>query len=164
MTFFLYGPPASGKSTLAVKLAAASGGVPIDLDERIVQHIGMTIAEYFEKFGEAEFRKIEGRVLRETIDEASSGCRIVALGGGALLDEANRKVCEAAGRVVCLDAPSDKELERRIADGKNSRPLGNRLAERAEHYASFPYRISKFPAVILILIPVMTQFIPTHIF
>ncbi len=80
---------------------------------------------------------------------------IVSLGGGALLDEDNRRQVEAAGAVICLSA-SQETLVKRLAQSRVERPLlqpvqgksGDRiaavrqnleklLAERAVHYHSF---------------------------
>lgn len=80
-TLYIYGPPASGKSTLARKLSAFYGRESIDLDKAICEREGCSIPEIFEKYGEAGFRKIESEVLREI------KAPIVALGGGTLLNE-----------------------------------------------------------------------------
>ena len=55
---FLYGAPASGKSTLGRALAERLGLHFVDLDERIVAEAGMTIPEIFKSRGEAVFRDI----------------------------------------------------------------------------------------------------------
>lgn len=129
-TLYLYGPPASGKSTMARKLALEFGRDMVDLDEEIVRRTGMPIAEYFSAFGEAAFRKIEGEALR------SVNAPIVALGGGALLDPENRAYAESNGFVVVLDVDAET-IARRIEAASGERPLGDKFAERREHYASF---------------------------
>jgi len=134
---FLYGPPASGKSTLGRKLAAKRGSAFVDLDEEIVRREGMSIPEIFAARGEPGFRDAESAAL-EAVVAAANGPMVVALGGGTLLREANRRLCEAAGTVYCLKAPSAEELARRIGLAAGSRPLGDQARERAEHYASFP--------------------------
>ncbi len=135
---FLYGAPASGKTTLGEKLAARLGCRFVDLDAQIVANAGRSIPEIFATVGEAAFRDLESQALREvaTLDTA-----VVALGGGTLLREENRQFAEAVGTVFCLATPSVEELERRIGSAAGSRPLGNKAQERAAHYASFPHRI-----------------------
>ena len=137
--FYLYGAPASGKTTLGRELARRTGRPFVDLDGFIAEREGRAIAEMFKTEGEAYFRKAESAALR-AVDMPGA---VVALGGGTLLDPANRAFCESRGAVVCLDAPDPAELSRRIALGGASRPLGDCAEERAAHYASFPRRIAK---------------------
>ena len=145
MTLFLYGPPASGKTTLGRELAARLGAAFVDLDEEIVRTAGRSIAEIFAADGEAAFRARESAALDEVVARAAQEqSMVVALGGGTLLDGRNRALCEKAGLVVCLEAPSAEERARRIAETAGSRPLGDRAVERAAHYASFPNRLAAF--------------------
>lgn len=143
-TLFLYGPPASGKSTWAKRIAAATGWTLVDLDAEIVKAAGRTIPEIFAAEGEAVFRAIEKDCLRRICEDA--GTKVVALGGGALLDSENRATAEAAGRVVLLDCDVET-LKSRMTGG--DRPLSVDAAKlealvkaRAAHYASFPRRIA----------------------
>ena len=142
---FLYGAPASGKSTLGKVLAERLGAKFVDLDERIVAKAGKPIPEIFASSGEAAFRDLESKALRESLapkDNRPATNLVVSLGGGTLLREENRRFCEENGAVFCIDTPSDEELERRIGSAAGSRPLGNKARERASHYASFPNRIA----------------------
>lgn len=141
-TLYLYGPPASGKSTLARKLSRDFGRMSIDLDDEIVKRVGMSIPEYFAVFGEPAFRKVEGEVLR------SVDAPIVALGGGTLLDPENRRYAEEHGFVAVLDVDAET-IARRIEAAKGSRPLGDKLAERRAHYASFEHHIDADTKVML---------------
>ncbi|MCR5839070.1 MAG: bifunctional shikimate kinase/3-dehydroquinate synthase [Kiritimatiellae bacterium] len=137
---FLYGAPASGKSTLGKALAERLGAGFVDLDERIVAEAGMSIPEIFKTRGEAAFRDLESKVLREVVSEP----KVVSLGGGTLLRDENRALCEESGTIFCIDTPSDEELARRIGAAPGSRPLGDKAKERAAHYASFPNRVAAF--------------------
>lgn len=139
---YLYGPPASGKSTLARRLAREFGRLAIDLDEEIERRIGVSIPQYFATHGEAAFRKIESEVLRNV------DAPIVALGGGTLLDPTNREFAESHGMVAVLDV-DDEAIARRIEAAKGTRPLGNKLAERRAHYASFIHHIDGDTKVML---------------
>ncbi len=141
MNLFLYGPPASGKTTLGKRLAQAIGWRSIDLDEEIVKTAGRPIRDIFAEEGEPAFRKLESETLVRVVEESVTNT-IVSLGGGTLLNPANRAFAEAHGLVWCLDAPSAEERARRIAAGGNVRPLGDKALERAPHYASFPSRIA----------------------
>ena len=151
---FLYGAPASGKSTLGKALAERLGAGFVDLDERIVAEAGMSIPEIFKTRGEAAFRDIESKVLQEvvsasyeklsTLNFELSTLTVVSLGGGTLLRDENRSLCEENGTIFCIDTPSDEELARRIGAAPGSRPLGDKAKERAAHYASFPNRVAAF--------------------
>jgi shikimate kinase/3-dehydroquinate synthase len=156
LKIFLYGPSGSGKSTLGRRLAENLGLPFVDLDESIEKQAGYTIPEIFRRQGEAGFRQLEKQNLRSLL-EAPEG--VVSLGGGALLDEDNRRQVESAGPVLCLYAPVDtlvKRLSRsRIQrpllqstqgeanDGANSvrQNLEALLARREDHYRSFPLRL-----------------------
>ena len=139
---FLYGAPASGKTTLGKRLATALKTAFIDLDAVIVDQAGKTIPAVFASEGEEGFRNRESAAL-EMIVKSNAGA-VIALGGGTLLRDANRKLCENAGMIWCIDTPSETELARRIGSAPGTRPLGDKARERAPHYASFPNRIAAF--------------------
>ena len=139
---FLYGPPASGKSTLGKRLATALKTTFVDLDAVIAERAGMSISEVFAAEGEDGFRDRESAALKMVSD--SNVDAVIALGGGTLLREANRKLCEEKGAIWCLDTPPEAELARRIGSAPGSRPLGDKARERASHYASFPNRVAAF--------------------
>ena len=143
-SLFLYGPPASGKSTWAKKIAAATGWKLVDLDAEIVKAEERSIPEIFVAGGEKGFRAIEKRELTRVCASETSAPQgqVVALGGGALLDDDCRRMAEAAGRVVVLDCDLET-LKSRLTGG--DRPLSADIAKlealvvsRAAHYASFP--------------------------
>lgn len=141
--FFLTGAPASGKTTLGRKLAERLSVPFFDLDDEISAAAGRSIPEIFSSDGEAAFRALESAALRRLVSSAPRPS-VVALGGGALLRDSNRALCEAAGTVFCLESPGEEELSRRIKADAARRPLGNRAKDRAEHYASFPNRVAAF--------------------
>ncbi len=146
MILYLYGAPASGKTTLGRRLAAALGVDFVDLDAAIVARAGKPISEIFAKDGEAAFRALESLTLVATGDEFSQTGRpaVVALGGGTLLDAGSRAFCERTGAVFCLEAPTAEERARRLGLAPGTRPLGDRAQERAAHYAGFPCRVAAF--------------------
>lgn len=135
-TIYLAGAPASGKTTLGARLASALGVAFVDLDDEIVRREGRSIPEIFASDGEAGFRDIEARTLGQTVGG------VVALGGGTLLRESSRELCESRGTVFCLDAPTEAERARRLMSAPGSRPMGDMAEARAAHYASFPNRVA----------------------
>ncbi len=142
---YLYGAPGSGKSTYARRLAAEKGMALVDLDGEIEKSEGVTIAEIFASRGEKAFREIEKAALRRV---SALRNHVVALGGGALLDEESRALAESTGRVVFIECARE-ELLRRVKLS-SARPLlaGNAqarleklLEERAAHYSLFKERV-----------------------
>ena len=144
-TLFLYGPPATGKSTCARNLAVALGKTAIDLDTLVEQRVGMTIPEYVAKAGGEAFRDAETETLRALCNERPDA--VVALGGGTLLRPQNRAMAEACGPIVCIVTPPEvlaKRVERKAGSrpfSKDAVALRKTLEERREHYASFPLRV-----------------------
>ncbi len=147
MNLYLYGPPASGKSTVGRFLAQHTGFGYVDLDTLIETIAGKSIPEIFEREGETGFRRIEKAAL-ERVTRVTN--QIVALGGGALLDEENRRSVENSGMIFCLQAEM-KTLKKRLSRDETQRPLlaedqlnklEQLLQKRKEHYASFRYQIS----------------------
>lgn len=141
----LFGPPGVGKSEVGRLLAERLDRRFVDSDELIVGQAGAPIAEIFERQGEPAFRRLERQVCLELAREAG---RVVALGGGALLEAETRAVLEDTGTVYCLHA--DRENLVRRLDRGDGRPLlspdgGRSLSElldkRASAYASFPNQV-----------------------
>ncbi|WP_336659525.1 shikimate kinase [Leucobacter sp. USHLN153] len=92
------GPMAAGKTSLGKRVARELGVPFVDTDAVIVRQHG-AITDFFAKHGEPEFRRVEAEVIAEEL--AAEGCRIVALGGGAVLTERTRELL-AAHPVVLL--------------------------------------------------------------
>jgi shikimate kinase len=114
----LVGMPGSGKSTVGRQLSRRLGLPFFDSDHLIEQHLGCTIKDFFAREGEAAFRDVEERVIRDAMQGASS---VLATGGGAVLREANRLNLRTGGQVVYLRS-SAEELYRRLRHDR-VRPL-----------------------------------------
>lgn len=119
MRVYLTGFMASGKSTVGPKAAARLGQPFLDLDRLITAHDGRSIPAIFAEDGEEHFRTLETEMLHQT---AETDDLVVALGGGALVDDANRAFAREHGLVVYLQVPVDTILER-VADDATERPL-----------------------------------------
>jgi shikimate kinase len=115
----LVGMMGAGKSTVGALAAAALGWRFVDVDAEVEQRAGMTVSELFARCGEPEFRRVESELLAECLGE--TGPAVVAVGGGAVLDPANRARIADAGTVVWLRGRPDT-LAARVGDGE-LRPL-----------------------------------------
>jgi shikimate kinase len=119
MRIYLIGFMASGKSTVGPKVAARLGCTFLDLDRLIAVRDGRSIPQIFAEDGEERFRELETAALEETADRDDL---VVALGGGALVDDDNRAFAQEHGRVVYLEIGPDTVLDR-VADEADRRPL-----------------------------------------
>jgi shikimate kinase/3-dehydroquinate synthase len=82
----------AGKSVAAREAAGVLGGEALDSDARLEQELGMPIAAFFERHGEAEFRRREEAVAAELLDRADGAA--IALGGGSLASERVREALQ----------------------------------------------------------------------
>ncbi|WP_328824886.1 shikimate kinase [Uliginosibacterium aquaticum] len=115
---YLVGLMGSGKTTIGRQLARRMGRAFYDSDHEIVHRTGVRIPIIFELEGEAGFRRRETQVIAELAQE---GGVVVATGGGAVLDPANRACMKESGWVIYLDVPTHILLERTRHD--TNRPL-----------------------------------------
>src|SRR4051812_1385007 len=112
MSLFLIGYRGSGKSTVGRRLADRLWQEFLDSDELIVRQAGKTIREIFEQEGEPGFRDRESLVVRELA--AVPEDQVIALGGGAVLREENRRALRDGGHKVIYLKCEPAELHRRI--------------------------------------------------
>lgn len=96
----------AGKSTLGARVAKELGWRFVDLDEEIVRAEQQSIADIFDTVGEVRFRELESIALAAMLKESGV---VLALGGGALETEANRRLLagDPATLLVYLAAPLD---------------------------------------------------------
>ena len=117
-TVVMVGMMGAGKTAVGTALARVLAVDFLDSDEEIVRAADRSIAEIFDRDGEAFFRAREtevlGRLLRGT------PC-VLSTGGGAFLAEANRRLIHEAGVSVWLRADLDL-LWHRVRH-KTTRPL-----------------------------------------
>jgi len=109
------------KNAPANALARQLGCGMIDLDSFITDREGRSPAEIIVQDSEPSFREIETRTLRVVLEE--NAARVIALGGGAWMIEANRTlVAQHDCLSVWLDAPFELCWER-IQSSGTPRPL-----------------------------------------
>ncbi len=136
-----------GKSTVGRALADELGWSFFDLDDEIESGAGSTVSEIFDTHGEPVFRAMESSALAKRVRAVQSGHpEVIALGGGALMNDKNFELVSNHGVVVWLDAPFDL-IEKRVA-AESHRPLARdpgKLRElfeiRSPRYALAHYRV-----------------------
>jgi shikimate kinase len=125
----------SGKSTVAAALGRALNLTVTDLDDIITSNTGRTPGEIIEEDGENAFRELETQFLKQVLNRSTA--QVIALGGGAWIQDQNRKLITQHGGVsVWLDAPFEL-CWKRIAAMVSNRPLAK---DRAGAQALFARR------------------------
>ncbi len=135
----------TGKSTVGQLVAARLDFEFVDTDAVIEARTGKTIAEIFASDGEPTFRALEAAVCAELVNATQ---RVIAVGGGALVNPSVQKVMVDHSLVICLTCDLDMIIQR-VGDAP-ARPLfsvdreklARLLASRAGHYASLPFHVN----------------------
>ncbi len=114
----LVGLMGAGKTSIGRRLAARLGLPFRDADAEIELAAGCSIPELFARWGEADFRAGESRVIRRLL---AGDPLVLATGGGAFMDPETRAAIRADSVSVWLrvDLPV---LVRRVS-GRSNRPL-----------------------------------------
>jgi shikimate kinase/3-dehydroquinate synthase len=106
----------AGKSSAARAVAAELGVQALDSDHEIERELGEPIESYFDRHGEAAFRRVEEETIVRLLERPD--LRVLALGGGALGSE---RVQDALRRHVVVYLDVDTESAWRRCGGR--RPL-----------------------------------------
>jgi shikimate kinase len=107
-----------GKSTVGRRLAKRLDLPFVDSDSAIEDASGFSAAEVYERFGEADFRDGERRLVARLIE---GEVRVIATGGGAYVDPRTRELLNERAITIWLDAPVDILTER--TGRRDTRPL-----------------------------------------
>lgn len=136
----------TGKTTVAKRLCALTGGEFIDTDDIIEKEAGMPISEIFAAFGEEHFRNMESDVIKRLSGKKGA---IISLGGGAVIRRSNIDLLRKNNLVFCLEADIER-VYRNIGGNTATRPLlsGKTMEEakalldsRKEAYANCDYAV-----------------------
>lgn len=117
-TVVLVGMMGSGKTAVGTTLARILDVPFLDSDAEIERAANYSIAEIFERDGEAFFRDKETQVLTRLLEDHNG---ILSTGGGAYMSDRNRQLISEMGVAVWLRA--DLELLWSRVRHKNTRPL-----------------------------------------
>jgi len=118
-----------GKSTAGRLLAETLGWDYVDTDDEVPRRAGKGIKEIWEQDGEAEFRRLEAEAVADVASRPAPA--VVALGGGAVLDERSRRIIKDSGLVVWLRADPGTLFGRLGPQAGKGRPLLRQGPEEA---------------------------------
>ena len=107
-----------GKTAVGRRLAQVMKVKFVDSDEAIEKAAGLSISEIFEKYGEAHFRDRERAVIARLIEDQAG---VIAIGGGAFVDDETRNLILKKAVAIWLKAPIPLLVER--TSRRNTRPL-----------------------------------------
>ena len=116
----LIGLRGAGKSTLGAMLAKAIGAPFIELDREIERESGTRLAEIFDLYGQAAYRRYERRALETVIERHASA--VIATGGSIVSEPATFDLLLSACYTVWLTAAPEEHMSRVVAQG-DTRPM-----------------------------------------
>ncbi len=115
---YLIGPMGTGKTAVGKHLGRLLDLPFVDSDAEIQRAAGVDIPYIFDEEGEEGFRKREHQALAELCLREPI---VLATGGGAILDPANRELLKQHGVVIFLQTSVAQQLQR-VGSGRG-RPL-----------------------------------------
>jgi len=142
----LIGMMGAGKTAVGRALSGRLGVPMKDSDAEIVASAQLTIAEIFERYGEAFFREKETQVIDRLLDGPPA---ILSTGGGAWMAVRNRTLLTRRAAVLWLEADLDllwsrvrhKTTRPLLRTDDPRRTLEEILVERTPVYGLAPLRV-----------------------
>lgn len=135
----LIGMSGCGKSILGELAAQRLGKTFVDGDDEIVKKIGMSIYDYFQLYGESEFRDREEEVFKELSEKSN---QVISTSGGAVTRKANINRLKGNGRVMWIQ----RDLS--LLHHGEGRPLAPNLDAVKKLYESRQHLYSGYAEVI----------------
>jgi shikimate dehydrogenase len=130
----LTGMPSCGKTSVGKALSERLSNSFVDSDSEIVVSEGKPIPEIFAEKGEEYFRGVETDVIHSL---ALQNTRVIATGGGAVLNKSNTDILRENGRIYFINRPLEELIttdDRPLSS--NREMLEKRYNERYSIYAS----------------------------
>ncbi|MEH6545836.1 MAG: helix-turn-helix transcriptional regulator [Sneathiella sp.] len=116
----LIGLRGAGKSTLGPLLSEKLGFEFVELNKRIENEFGATLAEIFSLAGQPSFRRFERRCLQDIIDSHDN--IVISTGGSIVADEKTYSLLLQHTHVIWLQATPDEHMSRVVEQG-DLRPM-----------------------------------------
>jgi len=120
----LIGLRGGGKSTLGHLLAAEIGVPFIELDREIERQSGMDLAELFEMFGQATFRRMERTALESALEKHPRF--VLATGGGLVTEPSTFELLLTSCLTIWVRAKPDEHMKRVVEQG-DLRPISGNM-------------------------------------
>jgi XRE family aerobic/anaerobic benzoate catabolism transcriptional regulator len=118
----LLGLRGAGKSTVGRVLAERLDRPFIELDARVEEAAGLSLAEIWELHDEAYYRRLEGEVLSKILENAPRA--VLATGGGIVAEPTTWERLRRSTLTIWLKARPQAHWERVVAQGDH-RPMAN---------------------------------------
>ncbi len=126
-TIVMIGMMGSGKSTVGRRLASRLALPFVDSDHEIELAAGCSVPQFFERYGEAEFRAGERRVIGRQLERPML---VLSTGGGAFMNTETRALIQ--NRAVSVWLKVDSAILAKRVGRRNDRPMLERYANPAE--------------------------------
>ena len=134
----------SGKSVVGAVVADLARAPFHDLDLMVEDEAGMEIPDIFATQGEAAFRALEKAILPRALEPGA----VVALGGGAVMDDANWSFVTARAIPVYLEVPFTTlwdrihvQQGRPLIAGRSQSEVEALFEARRQRYDLSPHRV-----------------------
>jgi shikimate kinase len=127
MNIYLVGYMGSGKSTVGKLLSAKIGFSHLDLDDFFEETYKISIMDFFKKYDEGTFRKLETGMLQKTL---SLDNHIISTGGGTPCFNDNMEFINANGLSVYIQMQPES-LHQRLKHARRPRPRTTYLDDDA---------------------------------
>ena len=118
MRVYLIGYMGAGKTRLGADLSDRTGYPFVDTDDLFESRYRISIVDFFEKYNEESFRKIEKELLRETLIYPDA---IISTGGGTPCFFDNMDFIRNNGKSIYIKMDTES-LIKRLASVKKSVP------------------------------------------
>ncbi len=109
-----------GKTTTGREIAKKMGREFLDTDALIEKREGMLVADIFNRYGEAAFRRMEEDIA---VELSARENLVIATGGGFFLSEKNIAMMRKRGEIFTLTAQPAEIVKRIQSDTSLRRPL-----------------------------------------
>jgi len=125
MQIVLIGYMGSGKSTGGKRLASKLGFSFLDTDNLFEEQYKISMSDFFEKYGEEVFRKIEHNILKKTLINDNS---VISTGGGTPCFFNNMQLINKTSYSVYIKMHI-KSIESRLMNSRKPRPLLKNISQ-----------------------------------